>query len=93
VRSEQPFLAPVCVASLVAFALATYVVDVANRELRRMFNNAASPIISSAGEMRSGAALVRAMRVSRFFVGRLTAAIDDWYMATACQGLRGIARD
>jgi hypothetical protein len=44
-----------------------------------MFNNAASPIISSAGEMRSGAALVRAMRVSRFFVGRLTAAIDDWY--------------
>ena len=79
VCAEQPFLAPVCVVSLAAFALATYVVDVANRELRRMFNNATSPIISSAAEMRSGAALVRAMRVSRFFVGRLTAAIDDWY--------------
>ena len=79
VCAEQPFLAPVCVVSLAAFALATYVVDVANRELRRMFYNATSPIISSAGEMGCGGALVRAMRVSRFFVDRLTAAIDDWY--------------
>ena len=48
------------------------------REVKRLANNAVSPILSSVAEIRSGAAAIRAMALQPFFVTRQRGLVEEW---------------
>lgn len=71
------------------FCVSTVVADRAVREVRRIANNAVSPVMSTISEFKAGAALMRAMELTPFFAARQSAFIGEWshisYMARALQ--------
>ena len=76
--AQVPLMTPVVVVAALVFTLSTVATDRANREVRRMANNSAAPVISRAHEMRAGGTLIRAMRLEPFFARRSAEAIDEW---------------
>ena len=87
--AQVPLMTPVVVVAALVFTLSTVATDRANREVRRMANNSAAPVISRAHEMRAGGTLIRAMRLEPFFARRSAEAIDEWsrflYLSKAIQ--------
>ena len=59
-----PPVIPVVVVSCVAYWLVVVVVDKSNREVKRLGNNAMSPVLSTVGEISEGRLILRAMGLS-----------------------------
>ena len=49
-----------------------------SREVKRMANNAVSPILSALTELRNGAPMIRAMQLEEYFGSRQRALIEEW---------------
>jgi len=74
-----------CLVALVCvgcFCYVIYLADGATRSLRRISTNAVSPILSTIGECKNGATLIRCMRFSSFFADRQIAHIEHWAWAS-----------
>ena len=54
------------------------VTDRSTREVKRLSNNAAAPILSTVNEMKQGAPIFRALRVEGFMAGRCRACVSRW---------------
>ncbi|EOD30380.1 hypothetical protein EMIHUDRAFT_40958, partial [Emiliania huxleyi CCMP1516] len=89
IASTTWVLAVVAAGVFAVFCFATLVADRSIRELRRLANNAVSPIMSNIAEIKVGTPLVRAMRLGSFFAARQSAAIGAWarfsYLSRAMQ--------
>ena len=82
-------LAVVAIALMSLFAGITWVADTAVREVRRIANNAVTPIMSTIGEVKAGTALIRCMHFAPFFGRRQAEHVEAWcvaqYMVRALQ--------
>jgi len=89
IASTTWVLAVVAAGVFAVFCFATLVADRSIREVRRIANNAVSPIMSNIAEIKVGTPLVRAMRLGSFFAARQSAAIGAWarfsYLSRAMQ--------
>ncbi len=74
-RPTMTVLTPVVV---FFFSLVLLAVDRSNREIKRLANNAVSPLLTSVREIRVGAALIRAMGFGEFFSSRLAKHVEAW---------------
>ena len=71
-------LVPVVIVASVVVGFTTTATDRANREVKRLANNAVSPILTAITEMRTGWPLIRSMGLEPFFETRLAGFVDEW---------------
>ena len=89
-------LAIVAAIAIFLFALVTVAADRSCREVKRLANNAVSPVLTTIGECKAGAALIRLHGAARFFAGRQSSYVGRWaalaYYARCGRGARTRAR-
>ncbi|KAL1500520.1 hypothetical protein AB1Y20_013176 [Prymnesium parvum] len=78
VVSTSSVLAFAAALMLALFSLATYAGNRTIRELRRMVNNAVSPVMSTISEVKAGAPIIRPMKLHDFFRQRQSANVTEW---------------
>ena len=71
-------LAIVAAIAIFLFALVTVAADRSCREVKRLANNAVSPVLTTIGECKAGAALIRLHGAARFFAGRQSSYVGRW---------------
>ena len=71
-------LAGPCVLILLAFYALLQVTDRSTREVKRLSNNAAAPILSAMNELKQGAPVVRALGVEAFMARRVRSSVSRW---------------
>ena len=74
----RPLMTALVPVTLVTWGVLLLVIDRNNREVKRLSNNAVSPVLSSVYEIKLGAPIVRAMGFAPFFARRAAAAIERW---------------
>lgn len=82
-----PKIIPVMFIGCVCFYYQYVALDNSNREVKRMANNALSPVLTNMSEVLRSRSLIRAMEYGDFFHARHCAFADDWtnlnYFSTA----------
>jgi ABC-type multidrug transport system fused ATPase/permease subunit len=73
-----PPVAAVLVFAIPVFVLQTVAVDRANREVKRMANEAMAPMLSTIGECVSGRSTIAVMRLQGFFTKQFYLQVDEY---------------
>ena len=83
-RPAMTIITPIVVG---VFSVMLLAVDRSNREVKRMANNAVSPMLTCLREIRLGAPLIRPMQFGDFFERRLDEFAGNWAWLTLTQKL------
>jgi ABC-type multidrug transport system fused ATPase/permease subunit len=73
-----PFVAIALVVSMPVFVFQTIAVERSNRSVKRMANEAMSPVLSTISECASGRSTIAVMRLQPFFTKRFHAQVDEF---------------
>ena len=75
-----PMLAPFGIVALLAYFVVLVMTDASSREVKRITNNAVSPMLSIIGELKLGAPTIRVLQLTKtgFFARRIARAAETW---------------